>query len=446
MGREKRMTKRIAILAGGGTLPLVLARSIVDQGGRAHIVAVRGEAGPQIEAFPHTWVTWGAVNAILATLKRESDNTMMIAGSVSRPDLMRLKPDFGVIRYLPKVLAMLRGGDDAVLTRLVRFFESQGLTVKGVADIAPELIAVAGQLGTAAAPSAATEADIACGFAVLDALSDLDIGQAIVVDRGKILAIEGVEGTDRMLARIATLPGRVTPSGVLVKGPKRGQDLRVDMPAVGAQTIGSLEEAKIATLVLAAGQTLLLERDEMIRRAGDASITIDARVHAAPITNAAAAPKLSSSASTGVMLGRCAPTFHDARDARTAAEVTRRLAAFETGRAAVVVRDHVLAIAAAEGLLPMARRVATLRQWGRGRMARAKGAAAVRFDPAIDAPADLAACIEILASGGIAGIALISPHGAPDIPSDATAMADRHGLFIVALDVTMLRQPTIGAA
>ena len=117
--------ERIAILAGGGRLPLLLADSIAERGGRAHIVAVRGEAGPEVEAYPHSWVTWGAVNAILGTLKRESNGTMMIAGSVSRPDLRRLKPDFGLIRYLPDVLAMLRGGDDAVLTRLIRFFEAR---------------------------------------------------------------------------------------------------------------------------------------------------------------------------------------------------------------------------------------------------------------------------------------------------------------------------------
>jgi DUF1009 family protein len=437
------MMERIAILAGGGTLPLVLAQSIERQGGRAHIVAVRGEAGPQIEAFPHTWVTWGSVNAILATLKRESNSTMMIAGSVSRPDLMRLKPDFGLIRHLPKVLAMLRGGgDDAVLTRLVRFFEAQGLTVKGVADVAPELIAVPGQLGAAAERGAATDADIARGFAVLDALSDLDVGQAIVVDRGTVLAIEGVEGTDRMLARVADLPGRTQSSGALVKGPKRGQDLRVDMPAVGAQTIGRLEEAKITTLVVAAGQTLLLDGTEMVHRARAAGIAIDARTRTALPAPALAASKVLRPATPGTLLGRSGPALSDARDARTAAEVTCRLAPFATGRAAVVVRDHVLAIAAAEGLLPMARRVATLRQWGRGRMARAMGAAAVRFDPAVDAPADLAAAIEILASGGIAGVVLITPQSAHDIPSDAIAMADRHGFFIVALDVAVLRPHT----
>ncbi len=435
---------RIAILAGGGTLPLVLADTIVRQGGRAHIVAVRGEAGPQVETYPHTWVTWGAVNAILAALKRESDGTMMIAGSVSRPDLMRLKPDFGVIRHLPKVLAMLRGGDDAVLTRLVRFFEGQGLTVKGVADVAPELIARHGRLGATQPHTAATEADISLGFSVLEALADLDVGQAIVVDNGHILGVEGVEGTDRMLTRIAGLPGRNPPSGVLVKGPKRGQDLRVDMPAVGAQTIGRLAEAQIAMLVLAADKTLLLERDEMIRRAKAAQITIDARNHCQPVTEVASSPRAGTAtigAPRGIMLGRCVPAAPDARDARTAAEVTRRLAPFATGHAAVVVRDHVLAIAAAEGLLPMARRMSALRQWGRGRFNRAVGAAAVRFDAATSDYAELAACVEILAEGGIAGLAVVTSDNPHAIPADAIAAADRHGLFIVGLTAARTLSP-----
>ena len=426
--------QRIAILAGGGSLPLVLAETIVRQGGRAHIVAVRGEAGPQIEAYPHTWVTWGAVNAILGALKSESDGTMMIAGSVSRPDLSRLKPDLGLIRHLPKVLAMLRGGDDAVLTRLIRFFESQGLTVKGVADIAPELLAASGRLGAVQAPSVAAEADIARGFTVLDALADLDVGQAIVVERGQVLAIEGVEGTDRMLARVAGLPERSAPTGVLVKGPKRGQELRVDMPTVGAETVARLAEARISTLVVAAGKTLLLERNEMIQRAAAAQITVDARtVTAQPL----AARPGAFSALRGTMLGRCTPSEPDARDARTAAEVTRRLAPFGTGRAAVVMRDHVLAIAAAEGVLPMARRMTALRQWGRGRFLRITGAAAVRFDPAHDDPSELASCVELLAAGGIAGLAILTPNSPHEIPAEAIAMADKHGLFIVDLIMTV---------
>ncbi len=442
--------ERIAILAGGGRLPLVLADSIASRGGRAHIVGVRGEAGSEIEAYPHTWVTWGSVNAILTTLKRESNGTMMIAGTVSRPDLRRLKPDFGVVRYLPDVLAMLKGGDDAVLTRLVRFFEKQGLVVKGVADVAPELLAEAGMVsGVAPGASGETEraddSDMALGFAVLDAVADLDIGQAIAVENGSVLAIEGVEGTDRMLARIATLADRDVPGGVVVKGPKRGQDLRVDMPTVGAETIRHLADARIGSLVVVAGKTLLLNRADMLQQVADRRIvfrSVERDVAGAEGVNQ---PRLQRETLLATrpasMLGRFAPNNADGRDARTAAEVTQRLAVFATGAAAVVVRDHVLAVAAAEGPVAMAVRVAALRQWGHKRHGR--GAAAFLFDSSRDDANELTTMIEALAGAGLAGVALVRakmPDPKTDkpkieIPMSAVAAADRLRLFLIEIDV-----------
>ena len=438
------MMERIAILAGGGTLPLVLADCIAERGGRAHIVGVRGEAAASIESYPHTWVTWGAVNAIIATLKRESNGQIMIAGHVSRPDIMRLKPDFGVIRYLPQVLSMLKGGDDAVLTRMVRFFETQGLKVQGVGDVAPQLLANAGTFGAAAEPSQQRTADCALGYQVLDTLADLDVGQAIAVEQGRILAIEGVEGTDRMLARIANLQGRTPGAGVLVKGPKRGQDLRVDMPTVGAQTINRLVEAQLGTLVIVAGKTLLLERAEMLRRAADAHITIEA------VTREPAMPAVAAKAGLprwgGPQLGRLTPSASDRRDARTAATVIQRLVPFATGHAAVVVRDHVLAISAAETPAAMARRVALLRHWGRGRFQRSLGVAAIAAD-AIGNGA-LLDMIEGLGGAGIAGVAIVNSNPVQTvngpIPAAAIAMADRFEMFLVALGVPPA-EPVTGA-
>ena len=429
--------ERIAILAGGGSLPLVLADSIVQRGGRAHIVGVRGEAGPSIEAYPHTWVTWGAVNTIISTLQRESNGTMMIAGSVSRPDILRLKPDFGLIRYLPQVLAMLKGGDDAVLTRLVRFFEAQGLCVKGVSDVAPQLLAAAGSLGAPNSGTITVAADTALGFQVLDLLADLDVGQAIAVEGGRILAIEGVEGTDRMLQRIGELPGRAAGHGVLVKGPKRGQDLRVDMPVVGAQTIARLAEAKLGTLVVVAGKTLMLERDEMVRRATACNVAITAVTRDAvePATPAAAAAQHWA----GPLLGRVGPALADARDARTAATVLQRLGRFGTGQSAVVVRDHVLAISAAEPPAAMARRVTQLRQSRRNHVRRNLGAAAIAYDASLAGADALVGMMEGLVGAGIAGVAVVAiaqnnvPCGIAAIPASAVAVADRLGLFLVSL-------------
>ena len=433
--------ERIAILAGGGRLPLVLADSIASRGGRAHIVAVKGEAGPEVEAYPHTWVTWGEVNAILATLKRESNGTMMIAGNVSRPDLRRLKPDLGLIRYLPQVLSMLKGGDDAVLTRLIRFFEMQGLTVKGISDVAPELLAQAGQLGAPVAHPHQAEGDTTLGFRVLDTLADLDVGQAIAVARGRILAIEGVEGTDRMLQRIKTLCGHHTRDGVVVKGPKSGQDLRVDVPTVGAQTIERLADAGIGTLVIVAGKTLLLERTDMVRRAIESGIVIDCldrkqSLEAAGLSRQRRREALMQTRAA-TMLGRLVPNTTDSYDARMAVEVTQRLRPYGAGRAAAVVRDHVLAVAAAEGPVEMAKRVATLRQWGRRRTGR--GAAAITFDVATDDPADVTAMIEALDGAGLAGVAVVCPpsplaaHHGNGIPASAIAAADNLKLFLIEI-------------
>ena len=431
--------ERIAILAGGGSLPLVLADIISQRGGRAHIVGVRGEAGRSIETYPHTWVTWGAVNAIISTLKRESNGTIMIAGHVSRPDLLRLKPDFGLIRYLPQILAMLKGGDDAVLTRLVRFFEAQGLCVKGVADIAPQLLAEKGALGAPGSCSNAVAADTSLGFQLLDLLADLDVGQAIAVEAGRILAIEGVEGTDRMLERIAELPRSAAARGVLVKGPKRGQDLRVDMPAVGAQTIARLAEAKLGTMVVVAGKTLMLDRDEMVRRAVASNVTIEvlAREAVEPVASSPAAAQNWS----GPLLGRHTPAAADARDASTAATVLHRLARFGTGQSAVVVRDHVLAISAAETPTAMALRVTLLRQSRRNHMRRSLGAAAFALDIRTGGTDELVGMMEGLAGAGIAGVAVVdlqrnAPANAGNtIPASAVAAADRLGMFLVSLAI-----------
>lgn len=441
--------ERIAILAGGGRLPIVLAESINAHGGRAHIVAVRGEAGPEIESLPHTWVTWGSVNAILATLKRESNGTMMIAGSVSRPNLWHLKPDFGLIRYLPQILQMLKGGDDAVLTRLIRFFEAHGLTVKGVSDIAPELLAQAGHSGTSTPVPQQARDDAALGFRILDALADLDVGQAIALEHGRILAIEGAEGTDRMLQRIASLDGRRVQGAVLVKGPKRGQDLRVDVPTVGAKTIDSLASARVATMVVVAGKTLLLERDEMLRRADAAAISLLCLDRDPPHADVAVARswrRTQLPSRHGTMLGRRAPNAADSRDACIAAEVMRRLQPFGTGQAAVVVREHVLAVAAAEGPIAMAKRIAVLRQWGRGRTGR--GALAVAFDAALNDPSHLMAMIENLDGAGLAGVAIVlsGVASAQDCRiAAAVALADKLGLFLIALEADAIT-PAIEAA
>ncbi|MFZ1106657.1 MAG: UDP-2,3-diacylglucosamine diphosphatase LpxI, partial [Hyphomicrobiaceae bacterium] len=268
---------RIGILAGGGRLPLTIAESVIEHGGSVHIVAIEGEADQAIARFPHTWVNWGHVGRMVTTLRRHG-GTMVIAGSVRRPNLWKLRPDLGFLLSLPQILEMMAGGgDDSVLSRVVRFFEAKGIEVRGAHEVAPDLLASAGPAG-ALALDAGAQADAELGFAVRSALGPLDAGQAVVVADGKVLAIEGAEGTDPMLARAGSLRDARTGaarSGVLTKGPKPGQELRVDMPAIGPRTVEGVAAAGLAGVVVEAGAVLLLDRGEAVAAADARGIAIE---------------------------------------------------------------------------------------------------------------------------------------------------------------------------
>lgn len=431
--------ERIAILAGSGQLPIAIAKSIVARGGHVHLVAIGDGADPEISKFPHTVVGWGRVGALLTALRKNGE-AIVIAGAVRRPDLGRMKPDLGFVRYLPDILSMLKGGDDAILTRVVRFFERQGFVVKGVADVAPELMAEHGHIAGPTIASA-TENDVRIGLNVLEALSGLDIGQAIVVANGRILAIEGAEGTDRMLARLRRASDAVatSPQGALIKAPKRGQELRIDLPTIGTATVAHAAAANLAAIAIHTGHSLVLDSDQLAIDAELAGLTVLGVLPDPSTTAPIRRITMDPEAWRGATLGRIVPTDADRVDAAKAAETCARLAPYNAGAAVAVVRHHVLAVAAIEAPAVMAQRLVDLRQWGSRSNRRRKGAIAVRLDELDQAGAEaiIADLITATAKSAFAGIALI--HGNASRSNTATlashiiTAADREGLFLIAI-------------
>jgi DUF1009 family protein len=419
---------RIGILAGGGRLPLTIAESVVARGESVHIVAIEGEADPEVARFPHTWVKWGQIGRMVATLRAKADR-LVIAGGVKRPDLRRIRPDVGFFMSLPQILSLLGGGDDSVLSRVVRFFEAKGLSVCGVHDVAPDLLAGAGRLGGVAL-TGEDEADAGIGFAVRQALGVVDAGQAVVVARGKVLAIEGPEGTDAMLQRVAALPGRrelTAPRGVLAKGPKPGQELRVDMPAIGPRTIEQAACAGLAGVVVETGAVLVLDGGEAIRAADAAGCAVHG------LEPRAIRPQPKVDAAIGRVIGRLRPSRRDAVDIETGLAAVTALAPFATGASAVVVRRYVLAIEAAEGIMGTLERAATLRQWG---LRWHKVGALVRRaeEPTLELSV-LEALLAQAAIQGLAGIAVTGRAAALAPYEEAALRADNHGLFLVLCEV-----------
>ena len=200
----------------------------------------------------------------------------MIVGGVTRPNLFRFIPDFGTMKFVARVAldAEKKGiGDDTVLRTLVSIFEENGITIRATKDIIEDIMAPAGIL-TKSKPSNKNDIDIKRGRIVTDAIGDLDIGQCCVVCRGQVLAVEGPEGTDEMLKRVAKLSqamrGSVTKrEGVLVKLPKRNQDRRIDMPTLGLTTIENASFAGLAGIAFAGEETQLIDADACIKRADE---------------------------------------------------------------------------------------------------------------------------------------------------------------------------------
>jgi DUF1009 family protein len=254
----------LGIIAGGGTLPCVVAEAAAARGVPLHIVGIRGEARKEIERFPHTWVTWGEVGKVFATLNQAGCRDLVIIGGVSRPDPANIKFDLGAIKNLPFLLSLSLGGDDKILSSIVRFLEKKGYRVHGAGEIVPELLAGEGRLGDKS-PAAEDRTDIETAFKVVTELGRLDIGQSAVVLRGHVLAVEAAEGTDTMLERCADLrrKGRLKRrdrAGVLVKAPKPAQEERVDLPTIGPDTVRKAVAAGLAGIAVASGHVLIVDQ------------------------------------------------------------------------------------------------------------------------------------------------------------------------------------------
>ena len=269
----------LGILAGGGALPLIIASAAMVAGRSVHILAIEGSFGDLARApCPATPVGLGQVGGILDTIKRQGITELVIAGYVDRPEIAQLKLDFGALINLPRLATMMLGGDNHLLTTIVRFFEAKGIRVVGAHEVAPALLAGAGPIGRIR-PSGENDSDIARGFEIARVLGGLDIGQAAVVAKGYTLAVEAAEGTDALLERVAELRRAKNRlggkrSGVLVKRAKPGQDCRVDLPTIGPRTVELAAAANLAGIGVQSGSVLLIERERLIQLADAAGLFV----------------------------------------------------------------------------------------------------------------------------------------------------------------------------
>lgn len=263
---------RLAIIAGGGLLPRYVAEAARARGEVPYILALRNESGDDWSDFDHEIISIGNYAGIGAAFRRHGIGRAVLSGWVRRrPEWRDIHAPLRMLLAVPSVVrTLLKGGDDAVLRMVIRLIEAEGVRVVGAHEIVPDLLGCEGPLGQVA-PDRDAEADIAAATAAAQALGRLDVGQGAVAVGGRVVALEGAEGTDGMLERVAALraAGRISQrrKGVLVKLCKPGQDMRADLPAIGVETLSRARAAGLAGIAVEAGRSLVLERDAMIAEA-----------------------------------------------------------------------------------------------------------------------------------------------------------------------------------
>lgn len=261
-------------------IPRQIADVLETSGRDFQIVAIKSEADEETRRKAHVELGWSEIGRLLAFLKRtQCQEVLFIGGVTKRPELLPFLTDFSTLKRLPAIIrALSSGGDDSLLTKVIRLFENEGFRIVGIKDVVPQLLAASGVLGRAR-PSKADWRDLELALRATEKLGELDIGQAAVAVGDRVIALEGAEGTDAMLQRCADLKssGRVSSrgrKGVLVKTAKPNQDLRVDLPTVGPKTIDLAVAAGLSGIAVEAEGALIADKADTLQKADAAGLFV----------------------------------------------------------------------------------------------------------------------------------------------------------------------------
>lgn len=262
---------KLGLIAGGGALPLAIAARCDLEERAVFVVRLTSFADPHLIRYPGIEAGIAEIGKVLSALKAAGCTAVCFAGTVSRPDFKALKPDLKGAMVLPGIIAAATKGDDALLRKILSVFEAEGYAIQGADDILGGETLPVGALGRVQ-PDEHHLADLRKALHVAEKAGDLDIGQGAVVCDGLVLAVEAQEGTDAMLGRVAGLPADLRGAsgnlkGALGKAPKPIQDLRVDMPVIGARTLEMAAAAGLAGVGGVAGRLILIDRAAIVEAA-----------------------------------------------------------------------------------------------------------------------------------------------------------------------------------
>ncbi|MDB4118974.1 UDP-2,3-diacylglucosamine diphosphatase LpxI [Candidatus Pelagibacter sp.] len=203
-------------------------------------------------------ISIGKFGKILSLIKEKKSKKVLFAGKIAKPKFSTLSLDLKGIYYMPGVIKASKLGDAAIIKSIIKILDNEGVKVISSIFFNPELAVHAGTY-TKLKPSTEDNKSIKKGIKYFLGLNELDHIQAIIVKDSKILAVEGRQGTKIMLSKIKKKTG-----GILIKLPKKKQDLRMDLPTIGLKTLKDCKKYGLNGIVLKSKKNIFLDKNKSV--------------------------------------------------------------------------------------------------------------------------------------------------------------------------------------
>jgi hypothetical protein len=262
---------QIGIIAGMGELPVIIAKDARERGYKVITVALETLASLEMDSVSDEirWVNPGKFGELIDILKKYQIKEAIMAGKVPKSLLFKSKitPDLRAVKLL---FSIKDKSDDAILNAITKELAGEGIEIIDTTKFSPHLLTPVGCL-TRKKPDEEQWKDIEFGWKIAREIGKLDIGQTVVIKGKAVMAIEAIEGTDEAILRGGKWAGD---GAVVVKVSKPQQDMRMDVPAVGPDTLKSMENVNAKVLALEAHRSMIVDRETVIRVAESAGIVI----------------------------------------------------------------------------------------------------------------------------------------------------------------------------
>ncbi len=268
---EKNENKLIGIIAGTGDLPKIIAMDARERGFKVITIALENLASPDLNKLSDEikWINVGKFGELIDTLKEFDVNEAIMAGKVSKSLLYKSKitPDLKAVKLL---FSLKDKNDDSILNAITKELQKEGISIIDTPTFSPHLLTPEGVL-TEEPPAIDEWKDIEFGWRIAKEIGRLDIGQTVIVKGQAVMSVEAIEGTDEAILRGGKLSGE---GAVVIKVSKPHQDMRLDVPVVGIDTLKSMIDVRARVLAVEAHKSMIINRERFVREAEEGGISV----------------------------------------------------------------------------------------------------------------------------------------------------------------------------